>query len=465
MIKLYNTQTKKKEILKPLKTKRINLFVCGPTVYDYSHIGHARTYIAFDAFVKYLKQIGLDVFYLQNITNIDDKIIKRAKEQKTSPEKLAKFFEKEYLKDMKELKIDSVTKYAKATDYIKEIIQQIKQLIDKGYAYKIEDGIYYDISKFKNYGKLSKRTITQAQDAVSRIDETKNKKNKGDFCLWKFHKDDDPKWKSPFGDGRPGWHIEDTAITEKIFGYQYDIHGGSRDLIFPHHEAEIAQIEAISGKSPMVNIWMHTGFLTINGQKMSKSLGNFITIQDFLKKYPAKYLRFLILKTLWHSPIDYSEKSIIDAKNSLEKIEEFLRKIKAIIISNQSNKEFENIIQKSEKDFYLYLDDDFNTPKALAVIFNFIRKINKLIDKNLINKKQAKKIKEFLRKINEIFGIIDFKKIGKLEISKQIKELIKKREIFRKEKNWQKSDNIRKEIIKLGYKIKDTDKGTIITKK
>ena len=317
MLKLYNTLTRKKESFTPKKGKKVNLFVCGPTIYDFSHIGHARTYIVFDAFVKYLKQKSFNVFYLQNITDIDDKIIIRAKEKKTTPRKLALLFEKEYLKDMKSLKVSSITKYARATSHVKEIISQVKRLLKKGFAYQIKDGIYYDISNFKNYGKLSRRTVLQAEDAVSRIDETKDKRNKGDFCLWKFSKKGEPRWKSPFGLGRPGWHIEDTAITEKYFGLQYDIHGGARDLIFPHHEAEIAQMEAISGKSPMVNYWLHTGFLTVKGKKMAKSLGNFITIKDFLKDYSPRILRLFVIKSHYRSPIDYNEKLISQTKKEL----------------------------------------------------------------------------------------------------------------------------------------------------
>jgi len=303
MLKIYNTLSRKKEIFSPLrqvrgkpKGKKVNLFVCGPTVYDFPHIGHARTYVVFDAFVKFLRQKGFKVFYLQNITDIDDKIIDRAKEKKITPKKLALLFEKEYLKDMKSLKVDSVTKYARATDYIKEIISQVKRLLDKSFAYQAKDGIYYDISKFKNYGKLARRTILQAEDGVCRIDQAKGKRNRGDFCLWKLSKNGEPKWESPFGWGRPGWHIEDTAICEKHFGFQYDIHGGARDLIFPHHEAEIAQMEALSDKSPMVKHWIHTGFLTVSDKKMSKSLGNFITIRDFQKKYPYRVLRLFVLK-------------------------------------------------------------------------------------------------------------------------------------------------------------------------
>ncbi len=336
MLKVYNTLSRKKEILKPRAPRqtrgkqKIKLFVCGPTVYDAAHIGHARTYIAFDVIVKYLRQNGYNVFYLQNITDIDDKIINRAKEKNIAPEKLARRFEKEYLDDIKSLKINGVTKYARATDHIKEIIGQVTRLIKKGCAYKIEDGIYYDISKFKGYGKLSKRTILQAEDGVSRIDESKDKKNKGDFCLWKLSKPGEPSWPSPWGKGRPGWHIEDTAITEKYFGPQYDIHGGGRDLIFPHHEAEIAQMEAISGKSPLVKYWLHSGFLTVNGQKMAKSLGNFITIRDFLKENSARFLRFLVVKAHYRSPIDYNEKLILQTKRGLEKIDEFIEKIRNI---------------------------------------------------------------------------------------------------------------------------------------
>ena len=247
VMKLYNTLSRKKEILRPRKAKSINLFVCGPTTYDLSHLGHARTYIVFDMIVRYLRKSGYNVFYLQNITDIDDKIIKRAKEQHVHWRNLSRKFEKKYFKDMTALNITSCNKYAPATKHIKQIISQVKRLLKKGYAYQIEDGIYYDISKFKDYGKLSRRTVLQAEDAVSRIDTAKGKRNKGDFCLWKKSKPGEPFWASPWNLGRPGWHIEDTSITEKYFGPQYDIHGGARDLIFPHHEAEIAQMEAISG--------------------------------------------------------------------------------------------------------------------------------------------------------------------------------------------------------------------------
>jgi cysteinyl-tRNA synthetase len=465
-MKIYNTLSGKKDIIKPIKGKKINIFVCGPTVYDYSHIGHARTYIIFDSFVKYLKARGFDVFYLQNITDLDDKIIARAREKGVSPKDLALAFEKEYLQNMKLLGINSVSKYARATDYIKEIISQVKRLYDKGYAYKIEDdGIYYNIAKFKKYGKLSGRTALQAEDAVSRIDYSKNKKNRGDFCLWKFSEGPasgypEPSWPSDFGKGRPGWHIEDTAITEKFFGPQYDIHGAARDLIFPHHEAEIAQMEALSGKVPMAKYWMHGGFLTVSGQKMGKSLGNFILLSDLLKRCPANYLRFFVVKNLWRSPVDYSESIMIEVKSTVEKIEKFLRKIKSVK-SSKSSKQVALEIKKLNNNFYKELDDDFNTPKAFAVMFDFINKANVLLDKDSISQKQAGEIYKFFQEINKIFGIINFEKVNKT-IPAEIKKLVKIREQRRKNKEWQKADEVRLQIERQGFMVQDSENGPVI---
>ncbi len=460
MLQLYNTLSRKKETFKPRKGKLVELFVCGPTVYDFSHIGHARTYIAFDMIVKYLREKEYDVFYLQNITDIDDKIIQRAKENNASPEKWAKRFEKEYLKDMKALKIDSVTKYARATSHIKEIINQIKKLKNKGFAYQIKDGIYYDISKFKNYGKLSRRTKEQAEDGISRIDEAKGKKNKGDFCLWKISKAGEPKWPSPWQKGRPGWHIEDTAIVEKFFSSQYDVHGGARDLMFPHHEAEIAQMEAISNKSPMVKYWLHSGFLTVKGRKMAKSLGNFITIQDFLKKHSARTLRFLVIKNHYRSPIDYNENSIVQAERELERIDEFINKLKILTSTKTSrNKQ----ISKFQKDFEKAMEDDFNTPKAMAAIFELINRGNSLIDQNLLSKTDTRNILDFLRRVDRFFNFIFWKKL-KEKPSKKILNLVKEREKYRKQGIWQKADKIRKEIKKLGWWVEDTKRGAKLKK-
>lgn len=472
MLKIYNTLSGKKENFKA-KNSKVEIFVCGPTVYDFPHLGHARTYVFFDAFVKYLRTKEPDVFYLQNITDIDDKIILRAKEKGIAPKELALMFEKEYIKDVKSLNITAVTEYARATEHIKEIISQVERLLKKGYAYYLKDGVYYDISKFKDYGKLARRTAKQAERAVSRIDESIGKKNKGDFCLWKFSEPHEPKWKSPFGYGRPGWHIEDTAITEKFFGSQYDIHGGAKDLIFPHHEAEVAQMEAISGKKPLVRYWMHTGFLTINGRKMSKSLGNFITIREFLKNHSPQFIRFLILSTLWRSPLDYSEKKVIQVKNSLEKIEGFLRRTAEIIESFDIREKrerrgkpegFEKIFGKAKKDFFSRLDDDFNTPKALAAAFDFMQKMNKFMDKGLINENEAWAIYNFFERMNRFLEIIDFKNLTKPAVSPEIQELVAKREELRKAKKWQEADEIRKEIEKKGYAVEDTATGPRLKK-
>ncbi|MBI2450581.1 MAG: cysteine--tRNA ligase [Candidatus Nealsonbacteria bacterium] len=452
MLKLYSTLTRKKEIFKPAHGKKIKLFVCGPTVYDSAHIGHARTYLAFDMIAKYLKQRGFNIFYLQNITDIDDKIINRAKEKGISPLKLARNFEKKYSEDMKNLKVNAVTKYARATDYIKEIIGQVKKLLDKKYAYQIEDGIYYDISKFKNYGKLSGRTALQAEDAVSRIDEAVSKKNKGDFALWKISKPGEPKWPSPWGFGRPGWHIEDTAITEKFFGSQYDMHGGAVDLMFPHHEAEIAQMEAISSKRPMVKYWLHPGFLKVNGQKMSKSLGNFITIKDFTEKYSPRLLRFLILKNHYRSPIDYTEESVAQAERELEKIDEFVDRLKDF----RNPLKFERIseIKKLETNFEKAMEDDFNTPKAIAVIFDLMRQKNTL---------DAKDTLKFLKQIDEFLNFIFWPKHQK-KPPKALLDLVRQRQEYRKKSDWQKADEIRNEIIKLDWQVEDTKQGSKLKK-
>ncbi len=447
-IKVYNTLTKKKEAFKPNQGKKVNLFVCGVTPYDYAHIGHAKTYTQFDVIVRYLRHSGYEVFYLQNVTDIDDKIIQRANEKNQTPMELARNFEEEYHKDMKSLGVDSVTKFARATDYIKEIIKQVKTLMNKGFAYIVEDdGIYFNLSKFPEYGKLSGRTSLGAEDAVSRIDEGVKKINKGDFCLWKKSKENEPSWPDPWFDGgRPGWHIEDTAISEKFFGPQYDVHGGARDLIFPHHEAEVAQMEASSGKKPFVKYWLHTGFLNVKGQKMAKSMGNFVAIKDALKRHNPKVLRFFYISGHYRSPIDFSEELLEQAKNSMERLNEFARKVK-----NSYDKDDEKLIEKSKMDFFKFMDDDFNTPKALAVIFDFVKEVNK--------KGGGKKSYELMLEFNKVLQILDTEE---QDVPEEIRNLAQQRENARKEKNYKKADEIRAEIRKKGYVLDDTEKGPIV---
>ncbi|MEK7542463.1 MAG: cysteine--tRNA ligase [Patescibacteria group bacterium] len=461
MLKIYSTLSRKKEILKSRKSKKINLFVCGVTTYDFSHLGHARTYIVFDMIAKYLRQRRYDVFYLQNVTDVDDKIIKRAREQGEDSGKLARRFEKEYLADMKTLGVNAVSKYARATDYIPEIMNQVQHLLGKGYAYEIEgDGIYFDISKFKEYGKLSGRTKEQAQDAVSRIDESVNKRNKGDFALWKLSKPGEPKWKSSWGWGRPGWHIEDTAITEKFFGPQYDIHGGAQDLIFPHHEAEVTQMESVSGKKPFVKYWMHTGFLTVRGEKMSKSLGNFVTIRDFLKTYSPRLLRFFVLKTHWRSPIDYSTELLEQSQSELGRIDEFVDRLQEksqihpFIRRGAQSHDWTNSKLALEKA----MDDDFNTPLAISVLFDLIRKGNTMANEGRMTKTSVKEILDFLNEVDEFFGFIFWGR-EKQQIPEDIKKLADQREQFRKSENWEKADELRKELQRKGWAIEDIPSG------
>lgn len=456
---IFNTLSGKKELLP--KHKKLHLFVCGPTVYDYSHIGHARTYIAFDIIARYLKYRKIPLFYLQNITDLDDKIIDRAKERGIPWKKLAKDFETAYYQDMKVLGVKNVTRYARATDFIPEIIKQIKTLIKKGYAYEIpNDGWYFNLTKFPEYGKLSHRTISQASDGVSRIDTSNNKKNAGDFCLWKFSKKGEPSWKTTLGTGRPGWHIEDTAISEKFFGPQYDLHGGAVDLKFPHHEAEIAQQESASGKKPFVKIWMHTGFLLVNGEKMSKSSGNFTTIRNFLKTQKPETLRMIIASHHYRSPIDYTDNLANQASASLKRIEHFLARLNMIKKSGTVSAEIKKYIATTEQNFNQAMEDDFNTPDALASIFNLLNVLEKKIW--TLNKSESSAIKKIIAEKMEIFGI-SLKKSAK--IPPEIALKAKKRELCRAHKQFIQSDAMRRELDALGYIVEDTPQGPLVLNK
>ncbi len=443
VLKVYNTLKRKKELFKPIKGKNVNLFVCGITPQNYAHIGHAKTYVQFDLIVKYLKYSGFKVFYLQNITDLDDKIINKAKEEKSTWKEIARKYEKVYFEDIKNLGINSINKYARATDHIKQIVSQVQTLMKKGYAYKIEDGIYFDLKKFKDYGKLSGRTSIEAEDAITRIDEDINKKSKGDFCLWKFSKKDEPSWKTEIGEGRPGWHIEDTAITETFFGPQYDIHGGARDLIFPHHEAEIAQMESASGKKPLVKYWMHIGFLNVQSKKMSKSLGNVFNIKDVLEKYDSKLIRYFFIANHYRMPIDFSEKILDQYKNSLQRINDLIIKLKL-----SKDKDDIKLIEKTKKSFIKAMDDDFDTPNAFATLFDFIREINK--------KGGSKKTLEFLKDIDSIFNILTFEEE---KLSKDLMNLINEREKARKDKDFKTADSIRLELQKEKIILEDTKEG------
>ncbi len=432
---LYNTLTKKIEPIKQTN-ESLDIFVCGPTVYDFSHIGHAKTYIQFDALIRTLRFFAYDVNYLQNITDIDDKIIARSKEQKKPWQDISREFEKAYLDDMKLLGNTSVDTYARATDHMEDIISQVQRLLKKNHAYVIDgDGIYFEISTFAEYGKLSGRTDIQQHDAESRIDQSDKKRGWNDFCLWKFSKADEPTWDAPFGAGRPGWHIEDTAITEHYLGPQYDLHGGAVDLIFPHHEAEITQMEAASGKKPFVKHWAHTGFLMIDSEKMSKSLGNFYTIRDVLAKgYGADVLRLFMLQTHYRSEINFTFDQLDATQNRLNR---WLSTLDLLWQPRDSDTPTFDI-QSIQDDIQNSLREDFNTPKAIA----HFEKLIKHIDANGITSDSHEDTVEVVHTITATLGI----NLDTTDISNEAKKLLNKRQKARNNKDFALADTIREQL-------------------
>jgi cysteinyl-tRNA synthetase len=456
-MQIYDTLAGKKETLKKPLFRSLKMFVCGPTVYDHPHIGNARTFTAFDIIARYIRARGFKLFYLQNITDIDDKIIRKAQDENVSWEVIKQRYEDIYKQNLKDLNITSITEFAKATDYIPQIIKQVQTLIKKGCAYKIEgEGWYFDLSKFADYGKLAKRTASQATDGTTRIDNIDKKRNAGDFCLWKFSKENEPSWQSDLGTGRPGWHIEDTAITESFFGPQYDLHGGAIDLKFPHHEAEIAQQESASGKKPFVNIWMHAGFLNLVGEKMSKSLGNFITITELLKKHSGDVFRMMVLSHHYRAPMDYGDELVIAAQKNLNDIKAFLLKLTKV----QNGKETLTFdVSTYEKEFITAMDDDFNSPKAIAAIFNVMNAVNKQIWQ--LSTAQAKHIHTFIAGWLTKLGISSLD----IEIPQEIEKLANERELYRSSKQFTQSDALRKQIDALGYLVEDTPVGPIVLPK
>ncbi|MBI2085550.1 MAG: cysteine--tRNA ligase [Candidatus Aenigmarchaeota archaeon] len=451
-MKIFNTLSKEKE---GFEKKDVKMFVCGPTVYDNSHLGHARTYIAYDIIAKYLRYRNYNLFFLMNITDVDDKIISRAIETKKDPKQIAAQFEKAFMEDLKTLGIDTIDKFARASEHIAEIIDQIQRLVKKKFAYETATGVYFDITKFDDYGKLSHQNTEELKK--HRIEPDTTKKHPHDFSLWKRKDKTELGWDSPFGFGRPGWHIEDTAISEKYLGTQYDIHGGAIDLIFPHHEAEIAQMESVSGKKPMVRIWTHTGFLLVNSEKMSKSLGNFITIKDAVKKHDPEVIRLFFAMSHYRSPINFDENNLKQTKNTLETLYNTLSVLKNI----EKGKEDDGLqaeIERIKRTFLEHMDDDFNTPYAISSIFELIDLVNKFAS---TGKKISKNSKDLLgttlMEMCNIFGIL--KNYAPPEISEDVKKLIDEREIARKKKDYKKADAVRVKLEKMGIVLEDTKNG------
>lgn len=447
-IRFYNTLTKQKDAFTPINPNEVKMFVCGPTVYDLSHIGHAKTYTQFDFVARFLRMRGYKVTYLQNITDVDDKIILRANQTHISAKDLAQKFQEEYEKDMQALGNTSVTKYAPAHNYMDAIVKQVQQLIDRGYAYKLDDGWYFDTAKFKGYGKLSGRTDVQAEDSVARIDEHTHKRNPGDFAVWKMRKPDEPFWKTPLGEGRPGWHIEDTAITDTEFGPQYDLHGGAIDLIFPHHENEIAQMEAASGKSPMVRHWLHAGLLRVKGAKMAKSAGNFTTIRDTLQNVDFRTLRYIFLSQHYRSSVEMSDTLIQAAISTRHRVENFYRSIDVALAEDEAAI---SLAKNAQTAFLERLDDDLDTPGALAIFFEYIREQNRAGT-------PGPSAKAFVETVQTLFGAFDIaaQHVDDARIQAQIEQ----RTALRTARKFSEADAIRDELLTQGVHIKDTENGT-----
>ena len=457
MLSLYNSLTNKKEIFKPINPKNVSLYVCGMTVYDFCHLGHARVIIIFDVINRWLRQSGYSVQYVRNITDIDDKIIAKAAEQKITIEELTEKFIIEMNKDADALGILKPDLEPKATNHIGDIINMIQKLIDKGFAYIGENNdVYYSVSEFKDYGKLSGKTLKDLR-VGDRVEIDPNKKNDYDFVMWKSAKKDEPSWDSPWGYGRPGWHIECSAMSNKLLGNHFDIHGGGQDLQFPHHENEIAQSEAANG-CKMANYWLHSGFVKIDEEKMSKSLDNFFTIRSILENYLPEVVRFFILKVHYRSPLNYSDVQLEDAKQGLTRL---YLSIRDKIVSPKFEINWED---NYAMRFKAALDDDFNTPEAIAVLYELTNDINK----NQDNQNQKK---ELLISLANSLGILamnpedflqgDFNNSNELNIN----DLINKRNLAKENKDFGEADRIRKFLLENDILLEDTAEGTIWRKK
>lgn len=466
-IKVYNTLSRSKEEFVPMSKKEVHMFVCGQTVYDDAHLGHAKTYINFDVVARWLRHQGLKLKYIQSITNVEDKIIARAKERGVRPEELADEYEKRFFEDMTALGVkQNVNEYPRSSDYIDVIREQIQLLADKGYAYGLDGDIYYDVDKFGDYTKLSGMDIEEL--GRHRVEPREGKRNVYDFALWKAAKEGEPSWKITIKldgkklefVGRPGWHIEDTAMTYKIFGPQYDLHGGASELIFPHHTNEIAQSEAAFSKVPFVKYWLHSGVLNIKGVKMSKSLKNFITIREVLKRYDAETLRLFFCSTHYRKEINYTESLIEGARKQLGYLYSSFSRFYNMGDESGDPKPIEAIMTRLGEGFTNAMDDDFNTPLALSSLVIAINALRSYAEQNKSADKGAKedavsKVLEYSRVLG-ILGHDTYKE----PIPDEASGLVSDRERLRKEKKFNEADQIREKLKKdFGITVEDTEYG------
>jgi cysteinyl-tRNA synthetase len=464
-LKIYNTLTRKKEKFIPIKKGEVGMYICGPTVYNYIHIGNARPFIIFEVVRRFLKFKGYKVRYIQNLTDIDDKMINKARELNISVSELAEKFIQEYFIDADSLNIERADVYPRATEHIAEIIELLKGLEEKGYAYEIDGDVFFDVYKFKNYGKLSGQDIEELKIGA-RVEVDERKRDAIDFALWKKAKEGEPSWDSPWGKGRPGWHIECSAMSMKYLGKTFDIHAGGSDLIFPHHENEIAQSEA-NNNQQYVRYWMHNGYLCLNNQKMSKSLGNIMKVRDIIQKYKGEVIRYFILSAHYRSPLNFSEEQLQQAQNSLQRLNNIIYNVKHLLkqdkFKKSKDKDDELILEKrkeGEQQFIKAMDDDFNTPVALSRLFGFAKDVNIYLNSpSLKNKIILEEIIKFYQDLaGKVLGILkDFDREESFE--QEIKKLIEDREKARKEKNWEKSDKIRVELKRKGVILEDTTEG------
>lgn len=457
MLQIYNTLTRQKETFKPLKPGKVNMYVCGMTVYDYCHVGHARVFVVFDMVSRYLRARGYEVKYVVNITDIDDKIIKRANENQEDFFQLGERFIKAMQEDRQSLNVLPPNVEPRATQYIPQMIAMIETLIAKEFAYVADNGdVYYEVSRFKNYGELAHQAMDKLRAGV-RVEVADVKRDPLDFVLWKMAKPGEPSWDSPWGKGRPGWHIECSAMSTEQLGVHFDIHGGGLDLQFPHHQNEIAQSEATTG-CKFVNTWMHVGFVQVDQEKMSKSLGNFSTIRDVLAKYPAEVIRYFILASHYRSPINYSAENLNSAKSALERFYLTLRDFPSLPKMNLEENEF-------AQRFFAAMDDDFNTPIAIAVLFDLVREINRYKEEG--DRSTAEKLAVQLKQLAEILGILqhqpnEFLQQGiNTDQQEKVTALIAARNAARANKNWPEADRVRQELQAMGIELEDTAAGTV----
>lgn len=457
-MKILNTLTRRKEEFVPINEGKVGIYVCGPTVYDYIHIGNARPMIVFDTLRRYLEYKGYDVNYVSNFTDVDDKIIKRANEEGVDASVISERYIAEVKKDMAALNVREATTHPKATEEIPDMIKMVKTLIEKGYAYEVNGTVYFRTRKFKDYGKLSKKNIDDLRSGnrdllVSGVDE---KEDPLDFVLWKPKKEGEPSWPSPWGDGRPGWHLECSVMSKKYIGDVIDIHAGGEDLVFPHHENEIAQSEAANG-TEFARYWMHNGFLKINNEKMSKSLGNFFTVREIAEKYPLQVIRFFMLSAHYRSPLNFSADLVEASKNGLERILTAVDRLKSISgTEGEVDKAVADEMDAFVKKYEAAMDDDLNTADAISVIFELVKYANVNVTEES-TKATVELVLNTVTKLCDILGIITEKK--KEILDSDIEALIEERQAARKAKNFARADEIRDQLSDMGIILEDTREG------